>query len=224
MDKDGVEVLETRLHLLRLSLHADLDNPERNNRADKNQYEFPAYVAVTAADYKVVTGRKALAEDLSFPLKTVFLWLADIWDEDMLMRLLGGTELLDILEEGDLESEELKQAVTDHFELLHGVVIKEAREAGVSITTIVLTFLYYLTEKKNEVDPDRKYYNLKRYLDYYFCIMRKVWADHPVEIQWETASEGIAAAFYICSPSVDGDGLHRDKIWETFQELRIEGG
>lgn len=220
IDEDGQEVEEIRPRLLRISLHADLNNPERNNRADNHQYEFPAYVAVTSVSNEVVTGRKALAKDLSFPLKIVFLWLANIWDEEMLERLPGGAELIQLLEEGDLDNERLKQAVTDHFKLLYKVAVEEAAQAGVSITTIVTTFPHYLTEKKNEINPDKKYYDLTKYLDFYHSIMRAVWEDHPVDIQWEVAGEGQAAAFYICSSSADGDGLHRGRIWEAFDELR----
>lgn len=92
----------------------------------------------------------------------------------MLIRLSGDTKLLEMFEKSNLEFEKFKQTVINYFEFLYKIAIKKARKVDISITTIVLMFLHYFIEKKNKIDFNRKYYDLKKYFNYYFYIMYKV--------------------------------------------------
>lgn len=161
-----------------------------------------------------------MAEDQSIPLKTIFLWRAGIHETEVLKRLPGGNDLQRLVRNGTLDNNNMDRAVKSHFQLLSRVAQDQALISNIAIKTIVLSFPHYLCEKENEIDPDKKYYNLDKYLNYYQVLMSEIWTDYP-DIKFEFVGEGQAAALYLCEPSTDGDSLDRQKVWQTFEDLRF---
>lgn len=214
-----------------MPLQADLDNPERDNRADANQYEFPAFAAVSARAHEIEgddsiammgeikTGRVALQEDVAIPLKTIFVWRAGIQSKAVLRRLPGGKDLLRAIFLRQIDTKAMDEAARAHFRLLRQMAMEEAETSNVEIRTIVISFPHYLCERKHEIDPEKRFYNLSKYLDHYIRLILEVWEGHPYPLRIEVIGEGQAAALYVCEGTTHDNVLKRRRIWDQFKDL-----
>lgn len=206
----------------RVPLRTTLDDPERDNASTHGslQYEFVAFAGLQDGEEGpgLVPGREGLRQDDSIPLKTIFVWLAGIHSRDILSELPGGKLLMSSLEEGvRLNVEMCEQALVQHFRLLREMVLREARLLGKNIASVILSYPNYLCEGKGERDPDKRYYNLTKYLAYYCKIMQMVW---PASMPFQWISECQATAWYICEPFTDANStLDRITMWREVEKL-----
>lgn len=215
----GLEEIDD-VQVTRVPLRTTLDDPERSNASNQSsqQFEFTSSIAVVReGDEDVVyIGRSALSKDTSIPLKTVFVWLAGIHDNDVLLGLPGGPDLEAALRNGvTLEKEMLRDAILQHFRLLWDMLLLETQLSNLNleIQRIILSYPLYLCEKAQEKRKCRRYYNLERYQKYFLELMREVWKDHP-DIIFDFTSEGYATAKYICEPFSDANQtLDWPKMW-----------
>lgn len=85
-------------------------------------------------------------------------------DLETMAELDGGLELL-VLSEGQycLEKLVLEEALMEHFGLLRKVALEQAYILRHRISTLVLSYLNYLYERKSKRGLDKKSYDLEKH-------------------------------------------------------------
>lgn len=205
------------VQLFRVPTSGAQDNPERPDQT----YEFPAAMAFDENN-KFTVGRRALEKDVTVPLKTVLVtfscWLAGshgpTWSRMPGAKTLIRAAQLDYF--GEEEMLEMLEALRQHFSLIRTSALDLAEAKNVEITAIVLTYPNFL-----HADEDHPPFN--QYINTYMDLMRGVWGD---KIQIEVASEGQAAACYICEQFQDpfGDMGRKQRHEKLFQDFDKKKG
>lgn len=199
---------ESTTCLARVPLRAILDDPERDNRADGNSFEFIALTALRGPGQPLITGRAALRSDQAIPLKTVFMFRAGIQRTEVLERLPGGPTLMGAVRLGHL---------TNHF---MDLAVEEAKDQGLLIQGQVCSCPNYLCEWEDEEDTEIRYYDVEKYQRYYRLRMEAVWEDSPIPLNIQWIMEGQSAALYICEPFRDINAMFSArKMWEELEDL-----
>ncbi|CAJ2503096.1 Uu.00g104900.m01.CDS01 [Anthostomella pinea] len=105
----------------------------------------------------------------------------------------------------------------EHFKLLYDSAIAAAAGQKVTIRSVVLTYPNYLCPSNYHSG------SFETYLDTYIGLMRSIWAD---DMHIETASEGQAAAIYICEPYHDvyGTDSQEERHRTLFADLDKQKG
>lgn len=91
----------------------------------------------------------------------------------MLERLPGGARLRDAVRSKRMDDEWINTAIGRHMSLLRDMALDRARVLHLEVKTIVVSYPNYLCEAKEEKDPEKKYYDLEKYLEYYFRILHR---------------------------------------------------
>ncbi|KAI0506700.1 hypothetical protein F5B22DRAFT_622952 [Xylaria bambusicola] len=177
-------------------------------------HDFVAYVALEGRE--IIVGKQSLDRDLNIPLKTMLIYIAGITRKRILEAMPGGRQLLGAVERGSITVAAMEKAVSQHFCLLQRYVLEQARASKVSIKSIIVTYPNYLASPSQSGDLDR-------YLEKYFELLCPLWEKG---IQFETVSEGQAAATYICERYEDPfSSSCRKKRHETlFKDLDLDLG
>ena len=157
------------------------DDPERSD----TPHDFIACAAFK--DDEVIVGKMSLDEDITIPLKTMLVFLAGIRRKTV-ETLPGGRLLLEAMEGRRITKEAMRKAIIHHFGVLRTSILEEAEGRNVTIKVIVVTHPNYLASHSQSGDHDL-------YLEHYLSLLSPLWGDG---IHFETASEGQAAANYIC--------------------------
>lgn len=217
---DGSSATEPVILLARVPLRADLNDPERTNSSDQStqQFEYMAFAAIEPKSKKLITGRLALKSDLVIPLKTMFVWRAGIHDEKVIGKLPGAPDLFHALEHGIIGEDLVDEAVERHFTLLYNMCLKtlNTNKRTIVLKHLSISYPNYLAHSLSELDPEKRYYNVEKYWDYYRERMMAVWGcyieQHGTQIRFINEGQGIA--LYICEPYTDtNDTLDRDQLW-----------
>lgn len=189
----------------------DPDHPEGNT-----DYEFIAAAALREAGdaSQMLEGRQALDCDMSIPLKTALIYLAlsstRNHRREVVLKMPSGPYLLRAFQEKRVTKEMMSDVLHRHFERLQRMALIQARNNGVQITSIVVTYPNYLCAYEGSKDFDK-------YMDWLLRILRSIWGD---STKFRVMSEGQAAALYICEPFFDAvTGSIRPQVETLFEGL-----
>lgn len=228
--EDGASHLEPVVLLTRVPLRANMDNPERTNSSEQStqQFEYMAFAAIDAKTKKLITGRLALKSDLVIPLKTMFVWRAGIHDRDVIRKLPGAPDLFHSIDAGVVNFDLVDEAVERHFTLLYNMcmkTLKKNKKEKVVLRSICVSYPGYLEHSMQELDPDKRYYNVEKYWAYYRERMIPVWGEymkeHGTKIHFINEGQGIG--LYICETFTDkNDTLDHDDLWAQLRGNSVD--
>lgn len=139
--------------------------------------------------------------DHNIPLKTLLTYTSGITNKEILKRLPGGGDLVHILSSAEVTASKIDDVLQQHFSILQRSALKQAESRQVRIKVVILTYPNYLCPREG-----CNYFD--KYIEKYLQIMRSVWGD---AIKYQTASEGQAAAAYICSRFDDPVSTSREQ-------------
>lgn len=195
-------------------------------------FEFPALVGIE--DENLSVGAQTSGKDITFPLKTAFLYLAGITREKALRPLpgeyvlfstcttsltlvSGSRRLLRAVAAARISVEQIRQVAREHLRVLRNAAVSFAEDAHFTITNLVISYPNYLCHYERWRDFDK-------YIDLYRELMQEVWPEIESD-SIETISEGQAAAVYIArvfdDPAFSADVKGRQSM---FRSLRSPNG
>lgn len=210
-----VQPASDKISILRVTLTADRDHPERRTapNSSHSDFEFISYAALSSNG--LVTGRLALEEDDRFPLKTAFAHCAGFPRRNV-RGMPRGPEFLRLCDRGPMTWEMLHNALHDHFRLLRDMALAKARDAGLDIRKMNLTYPDFIWEMQEDTDLFDKYRN------YYLRHMHDLWGqDMPTQM----SMEGHSTAVYVCEPFEDAlSSVERSRLWRRFRGLDLRSG
>lgn len=150
--------------------------------------------------------------DYNIPLKTLLTYASGITSIEIVKQLPGGKNLVQVLaNNAQITSDKIDTILRQHFAILHKSAIAKAQSCKVTIKVVVLTYPNYLC-------PREGYRYFDKYIEKYIALVRSIWGD---TVRYETASEGQAAAAYICAQFDDPiTTSHDQRNAKLFQGLR----
>ncbi|KAI0416114.1 hypothetical protein F5X98DRAFT_388384 [Xylaria grammica] len=164
---------------------------------------------------KLIVGDRALTMDTNIPLKTLLMFYAGITSEKIINRLPGGRTLMRAVRGMAIDSVMIADALCQHFKVLRHCASEQMQSCGVQARVVVLTYPNFLFSREKSRD-------FEKYMDHYLALIRPIFG---LDLQYETASEGQAAALYLCEPFDDVAGYSRVKLRtrELFGDVRSVG-
>ncbi|KAI0529846.1 hypothetical protein GGR58DRAFT_285448 [Xylaria digitata] len=140
------------------------------------------------------------------------MYHARITSDKTINQLPGGRTLSKAVRELAINQAMIVEALREHFQLLWHWALEAMQSSGVQARVVVLTYPNYLFTHEKSRDFDK-------YMDRYLALIRPIFGEN---LRYETASEGQAAALYLCEPFDDAAGYSGIKLRarELFGEPR----
>lgn len=189
----------------------DLGHPDRF-RDGMTNFEFVAFTAFVNGQLEF--GRMCLDQDTSYPLKTMFTYLAGIDSKAKLDQLPGGKDILEACSRtsgpGMISASMIHDVLWRYFEWLRDQALVQATNINVVIKRLIPTYPSYLCSNQEDDDIDR-------YMSLYRKLILPLWSAQDITVHF--VSEGQAAALYVCEPIWDSHNtFRRSNLWEFLQD------
>ncbi|KAJ2999312.1 hypothetical protein NUW58_g31 [Xylaria curta] len=198
----------------RVARPANTRDPESSNTADdgNNVYEFAATAALEGD--KLIPGKRSRDKDLNFSIKTVLLRATGIDQPHKLRNVPGGQSLVNDWAAGRITQSMAKACILEHLTKLRDETVKYTDSLGYQVEDVVITYPNWLCSFEGHADFDK-------YISFYLELMRPLWPG----AEFNTVSEGQAAANYVCEPWKDAqNSFRRSDVWDQFEGLNMRVG
>ncbi|KAI0520729.1 hypothetical protein F5B22DRAFT_644478 [Xylaria bambusicola] len=206
-DQEGVTIS-------RIPIAADLGHPDRSQDGMAH-FEFVAFAALV--DGRLEFGRRCLDQDTSYPLKTMFSYLAGI-NPEKLSCLPGGNDLIEATSvPREITEEMIRDVLNRYFKWLRDQALVQATSINVAIKRLVLTYPTYLCEDQ-EVD------DVNKYMELYRKLIIPLWSECDITVyflllEFKFATRGTSVSRDVCEPTFNSHNtFRRSSLWEFLQD------